>query len=156
MDRCDAQLLGRLRLRPGIGRHAALAADALAERDVGEVAGVVVGPVVIDAAEALDAAAGMHGDERAAVRAAVFERMQITLPVARHDDGHLADEGGEVAVGLGELRFEAEIVPRGAEEDAPLLLAVDVLVLVDPVGDARRAFGGPASLEHRRIIESAL
>src|SRR5258708_15786059 len=37
-------------------------------------------------------------------------------------------------------------------EDAPLLFAIDLRVLVDPVGNARRALSRPASLEHRLII----
>ena len=59
--------------------------------------------------------------------------------VARDDDRHLADEGGDEAAGIREFRFEAQVIPRRALEDAPLLLAIDLFVLVDPVRDARRA-----------------
>src|SRR5215467_1169615 len=45
----DAQLTRRILLGPAIGRHAALAGNAATERDAGELAGEVVGPIVVDA-----------------------------------------------------------------------------------------------------------
>jgi hypothetical protein len=106
---------------------------------------------VIDAVEAIGAPASLHHDQRAAVRAAVLERVQPALRVARHHHRHVADGGGEEAAGIGQLGLEAEEAPGRAAPDALELLAVHVGILVDPVRDARRAFGGPASLEHRSL-----
>ena len=46
---------------------------------------------------------------------------------------------------LRQLGLEAEEIPRRAAEDPLLLAPVDVLVLVDPVRNARDAFGGPCA-----------
>src|SRR6185295_15766561 len=137
------------------GRHAAFAADAVAEGDIGEVAGVVVGPVVVDAAETLGGAARLHAHQRAAMRAAVLPRVQLSVRVARDDHRHVADEGGDEALRPGQLGLEAEVVPGVAAPDLRLLFAIQILVLVDPVRDACRAFRRPGPLEHRLIIITA-
>ena len=54
-----------------IRRKPALAADPALERDTSELAGEIVGPVVIDAAELPDVAGLLVADERALMRAAV-------------------------------------------------------------------------------------
>ena len=69
--------------------------------------------------------------------------------VARDDHRHVADEGGDEALRLGQLGLEAEVAPRLAAPDLRLLLAVESSVLVDPVGNARRAFDRPGPHEHR-------
>src|SRR3954463_3668600 len=109
----NPELLGSLALGLRIRRHAALAGDAFAKRDVQQVAGVVVGPVVVDAREALGLAARLHADQRAAVRAAVLEGMDPAGGVARHDHRHLAEEGGDEALRLRDLGPRAEKAPRG-------------------------------------------
>ena len=60
--------------------HAALAGDAALERDGGEVAFEVVGPAVIDAADARAVAALAWADERAAMGAAVLEGAEACRP----------------------------------------------------------------------------
>jgi hypothetical protein len=113
---------------------------------------MIVGPVVIDADEALGLAARLHADQRAAVRAAVLPGVQRAAGVAGDDDRHVADERGDEAPGLGKLGLQAQIIPGRAAPDLLLFLPVDRLVLVDPVRNAGRALGRPASLEHRIII----
>src|SRR5438445_8179004 len=98
---------------------------------------MIVSPVVIDAGEAVGLAARLHGNQRAAVCAAVLEGVDRAGSVTRDYHRHLADEGGDEALRLGKLRFEAEIAPRRAVKDALLLALVDVGVLVHPVRDAR-------------------
>ena len=87
-----AQLHGSLRLRLGIGRHAALAVDALAEGDARELALQVVGPVVVDAGDVLGVPLVFQHQQRAAMRAAVLPDAQGALEVARHHHRHVADE----------------------------------------------------------------
>ena len=69
----DAQLPRRVLLGLAVGGHAALAGDAAAERDAGELAGEVIGPVVIDADDLLRLAALLEAEQRAAMGAAVLE-----------------------------------------------------------------------------------
>src|SRR5437879_11254964 len=78
--------------------------------------------------------------------------MDRATGVARDDDRHVAYEGSEEALRLRQLRFEAQVAPRRAAENAFLLALVDVRVLVHPVRDARQAFGRPGPLLHRLII----
>ena len=104
--------------------------------------------------------ARLHADQRAAVRAAVLPGVQRALGVARHHHRHVADEGGDEALRLGELGLQAQVAPRRAAQDPLLLLPVEVLVLVHPVRNARHALGGPLSvrgrsLRHRLIIITA-
>jgi hypothetical protein len=58
------------------------------------------------------------------VRAAVLERAQCAFHIPGNHHRHVADEGGEEAARLGELRFQAQVVPGRPVEDAPLLLAI--------------------------------
>src|SRR6266852_2450885 len=141
----DAELSRRLALRVGVPGHAALALDATAERDRSEVALQVVGPVVIDAGDLFRVAAVRETQERTAVRAAVLEAADGTGFVPRRHHRHLAGESGlEVAL-LRQLGLEPEEIPGVAAVDALLLTAVDVLVLVYPVGNAGQAFGRPGA-----------
>ena len=140
-----AELARSLAPRLGVLGHAALPLHAAPERNTGEVAREVVGPVVIDAGDLLRVAAVRKAKERAAVRAAVLEAADRAGFVARHHHRHLADESSlEVAL-LRQLGLEAEEVPGVAAVDALLLAAVDVLVLVYPVGNAGQSFGGPGA-----------
>ena len=138
----SAQLARRLPLGCRVLRHAALAADAAPERDTGEVASKVVGPVVIDAGEFLALPRG-EAQQRAAVGAAVLERVQLAVGVARHHDRHVAEVGGAERVGARQLGLEAEKVPGVAAKDALLFLRVEIRVGIDPVRHAGQAFAGP-------------
>ena len=66
-ERFDAQPARRVLFRMAVGRHAALPADAPAERNAGQVAAKIVGPVVIDAGDFLGVAAFLVTQQRAAM-----------------------------------------------------------------------------------------
>ena len=136
-----------------VGRHAAVAVDAAAERDRAQVAAQVVAPGVIDALEVLHAAAVLQADQRAAMRAAVLESAKLAVLGAHHDDGHAADEGRAVVADGRQIEFEAEIVPDRAFEDALLLGGEHVLVGVHPVGHAGQA-RRPDAADIRSVIAS--
>ncbi len=95
-----------------IGGHAAFAVDPALEGDGAEVAGEIVTPGVVGAGEILDVAAVFESDQRAAMGAAVFERMNFSLCAAHDDDGHLADEGGAVVAFVGDIDIEGEVIPE--------------------------------------------
>ena len=138
----------------GLG-HAALAVDAVLEGDRLEVAFQVVVPGVIDAGEVAGMAAGVERDQRAAMRAAVLEGVNLVVEVARHDHRHRAEEGDAIIAGLLHLRFEAEKVPHRALEHALLLERVDFRRLIDPERNAGQRALRPfhrlcARLESRR------
>jgi len=65
--------------------------------------------------------------------------------VAHDDDRGLADGGGDVVAGFGELHREAEVVPGGALEDALLLALVLRWVGVEPEGTSLMPFDGQAT-----------
>ena len=140
------------------GRHAALALHAVLERDAGQLAGEVVGPAVIDAAEFLDVAGALQAQQVAAMGAAVDEGVDRAGRVAHDDHRGLADRGGDVVAGFGEFDREAEVVPGGALEQALLLAVVLVRVGIDPerhLADAVRrpgdaGFRGQTGLGHGR------
>ena len=135
----DLELTRRILVRPRVGRHAALAAHALAEGDGGQVAGEVVAPVVIDADDVARLAALVDAQQRAAMRAAVLEGVELALVVARDHDRHRADRRRAVGVRLRQLGFEAEEIPGRPAEHARLLVVEQVTVRIDPVrAPARR------------------
>ena len=117
--------------------HAAHAVDAALEGDAAQVAGKVVAPGVVDAAELVaDVAAVVEGDQRAAMRAAVLEAVDRAVGPAHRDHRHDADMVGAIVALVGDVRFQADEVPgRGLEQALHLALVVG-LVLVDPVGHA--------------------
>ena len=80
-------------------RHAALALDAVLEGDADQITLPVVGPGVVDAAEILDVTALLQRDQSAAVCAAILERVDFAVRVARHDDWRVADGGGAEVAG---------------------------------------------------------
>src|ERR1700744_3099545 len=99
MQNCDPQLARAVLLHPKTLGHAALTLDAVLEGDAAQIALPVVGPGVIDATEILFAlAVSVEADQRAAMRAAVFEGVDLAVIVPDHHDRGLADLGGaEVA-----------------------------------------------------------
>jgi hypothetical protein len=130
-------------LRLAVGGHAALAGDAAAERDPGELAGEVVGPVVIDAHDLLRLAAVLETEQRAAVGAAVLEGVDDAVLVAGDDHRHVAEIGEPERIGRRQLRLQAQEGPGVAAEDALLFLGIEVAVGIEPVGNAGEAFRRP-------------
>src|SRR5262249_44439361 len=144
-ERCESQLARRMLLGPAVRRHAALAAEPLAEGDAGEIAAEIVAPVVIDADDVARLPALVEDQQRAAMGAAVLESVQRAVVVARHHHGHRAQTGAAIAVRAGQLGFKAEETPGRSLEDARLLLLVEVGVGVKPIWHAREAFGRPVT-----------
>ena len=142
-QRLEAQLARAVILGPALRRHAALAAEPLAERNAGEVAGKIVAPVVIDADDVARLAALVEHQQRAAMRAAVLEGVQRAVLVAGHHDGHGAEVGAAIAVGAGQFGLEAKEAPGRPAKDPRLLLLVDVAVGIDPIGHPREPFRRP-------------
>ena len=122
-ERLDAQPARRVLLRLAVGRHAALAGNAAAERDPGELAGEIVGPVVIDADDLARLAALLEAQQRAAMGAAVLEGVDDAVGVAGHHHRHVAEIGERKLVRRRQFRFKAQEGPGVAAEDALLLLA---------------------------------
>src|ERR1700742_2979209 len=92
--------------------HAALALDAVLEGDAAQVALPVISPGVIDAAEILFALAVIvQTDERAAMGAAVLERIDLAIIVAGDDDRGFADLGDAEIAGLRQFHLERQIMP---------------------------------------------
>src|SRR5262249_54330327 len=81
--------------------------------------------------------------QRAPVGAAVLERMQFAVGIARHHDRHVAEIGRPERVGARQLRLEAEKAPGVTAKDPLLLLRIEILVRIDPVGHASQALAGP-------------
>src|SRR5215469_17687200 len=80
--------------------HAAFAADAAAERDPGQPAFEIVGPVVVDAADFAPAPGAVEAKQRAAMGTAILEGAKTAVAVARNNDGDVADEGPAVIAGI--------------------------------------------------------
>src|ERR1700761_2162933 len=112
MQDSDAQLARAVLFHAEALGHAALALDAILEGDAAEIALPVIGPGVVDAAEILFALAVIvEADQRAAMGAAVLERIDLAVIVARDDDGGLADLGDPKISGLGQFHFKCQIMP---------------------------------------------
>src|SRR6185437_12820955 len=145
----DAEGLGKAQLartellHAERGRHTALALDAVLEGDALEIALPVVAPGVIDAGEVLGVAAALQRDQRTAMSAAIFERIELAVGVAGYDHRGVADEGVDEVANVFHLDRQAEIVPARALEDALLLGGIDVAVLENPEGHAGHAVARP-------------
>ena len=122
-ERGGAQLARADGAHVEILRHAALAVHAVAERDRHQVAAQVVAPGVIDAGEILGRAAVVQADQRAAMRAAVLERVHRAVLAAHDDHRHLAHEGGAEVAGVGDVHFQAQEIPHRLPGKCALALA---------------------------------
>src|SRR3981189_971750 len=111
-----------------------------------ELAGEVIGPIVIDADDLACLAALLEAQERAAMRAAVLEGVDFPVPVARHHHRHVAEVRRAKRLGPRQLRFQAQECPGVAAEYARLLLGVKLAIGIDPVGDPGEPLGRPAAL----------
>jgi hypothetical protein len=128
------------------------------------LAGEVVDPTVINAAEFLDVAGSLQAQQIAAMGAAIDERIDCTGVVTDHDDCGLADGGGDVIARFREFHRQAQVVPGRAFEQAFLLAVILVLVSIDQernFGNAVRrpgntVFSGQTGLRHAYILHSRL
>ena len=156
----EPELPGVVSIHAERGGHAALALDALLERDFLEVALPIVAPGVIHAREGFCVASGFERDQRASMRASVLECVELAVGVPGDDDRRIADEGRHEIAGLLHFDGETQVVPGFSSEDPALLLGVHITVLEDPERHARQAatwpcaFGGALRafelLEHRK------
>ena len=104
-----------------IAGHAAPAVRTVLERHVSEVALEVVGPGVIDAGQALDAAPRLQAQQRAAMGAAIEEAAKRAVLATNHEHRRLADFGGFVIPVPGQFGRQAEEIPHRALVDIPKL-----------------------------------
>ena len=133
-----------------IRRHAALAADAAAERNADEIAFEIVGPLVIGADEFLGRSRQLAAEFRGAMGAAVFEHVDRAVLRARHHDRRRPDIGADEIAGIRHLGFERHVVPGVAVEDAFDLALVDELVGVDPIRNDAEIVAGPHIVADKR------
>src|SRR5204862_684631 len=81
----------------------------------------------------------------ATMRATVEKAVDGAVLAAHHQHRLFADPGALPVAGIRNFTFEREIAPGRSVEDALELAPVDVLVGVDPVGNARIAFRRPGA-----------
>ena len=131
---------------------------ALAQRDGEQRAVGPEAPGVIRTAEELAGiAAGLGGDARALVRAAIVENLHRVVGVAHHQDRLRADGGAEIVAGICHLAVMADIDP-GIGEDMLHLELEHLLVDVDVAMDLGLAdqpfdrFEVSTVLGHQRLL----
>ena len=124
-------------LRAEIGGHATLAAIAAAERHADQIAGEVIGPLVIGADELLRRTATGGADLHAAMRAAIDQHVDRAIAAADSDDVAIAELAALEVAGIGDFGLEADIEPVARAEDAVELAREDLRIGVDPVRHAR-------------------
>jgi hypothetical protein len=137
------ELVEAVIFRLEIRRHAALAGDAAAERYADELAGEIVGPLVIGADEFLGGAAELAAELGGAVPAAILDHVDRAVLGPRHHDRRRAHIRADEIAGVRHLGFERHVIPRAAVEDLFHFALVNVLVGVDPIGDDGEIVAGP-------------
>src|SRR6266480_1733620 len=142
--RLNPQLTRPVCFGAALRRHAAFAAQPLAEGDPGEVAAEIVAPVVIDADDIACLAALVEHEQRSAMGAAVLEGVKLAVLVARHHHRHRTEARAAISIGGRQLGFEAEELPGRPAKDARLLLLVNPTIGIRPVGNPREPFCRPA------------
>ena len=141
-ENLDAQFARRVFFRVAVRRHAALAANAAAECNAGQLAAQIIGPVVIDAGDFFRLATILMTQDRAAMRAAVFEGMDRAFGVAGDDNRHVAEMGRAVGVRLRQFRFQAQEAPGVAAKDPLHFLRIEIRVRINPVRYPRQRVSG--------------
>ena len=135
-------------------------ADPTLEGDGTEIALQIVAPGMIGAGEILDVAAVLERDQRAAMGAAVFEAMQRAIFAAHDDHRHFAHEGGAVIALVFDIDIQAQEMPGGTLENAPLFRAQYFRILVQPERNPADASGpvtfGRVIGDHRAIVHACL
>ena len=111
-----------------IVRHAALAAQAVAEGHALQPSREVVAPRMVHAGQRFRVAAILQADKRALVRAAIDHRMDRAVLVAGDNDRHFPDRREPPVAGIGNLDLQAEKIPDRSAEQQPLLARIDFRV----------------------------
>ena len=153
VQRRHAQLAQTVIAEAEVFLHAALAVDAVPERDAEQIALQAVGPGMVDAAEVLRVALVLQANHRAAMRAAVFECIELAVRVARDHHGSIADERAAEVARIRHLGFEAQITPVRTTKDRFLLVRIDFVALEQRIGHARDALGGPLDAGAARRLD---
>ena len=109
-------LLGHVEIRA----QAAFALRSPAQRHADQMAGEVVAPLMIRADQAAGVAAVGFAELGTAVRAAVFEHMDVAMIVMRHHHRDRPDIGPQKRPRRRHLDLQADIIPVAAAEDALL------------------------------------
>ena len=135
--RCDMEPAQTELRHVEIFRRATFSIYAAPERDGGQIAFQVVGPVVVRADEAVCAAPIFAAKFDAPMGAAVLEDVQLAINVAGHDHWIRADIGPYVIAWFRYFAFEPDVIPVAAKKNLLDFALVDVLIGVDPVGYAR-------------------
>ncbi len=107
-------------------RHAALAADAVAERDALKTAREVVAPRMIHAGQRAGVAAFLQAHQRPLVRAAVHQCVDRAMLIARDDDRRFADGGEAPVARIGNFYLQTQKIPYRSTEQPPLFRGVDL------------------------------
>ena len=122
----DAQRLQPMLRVVEILRHAALAADAVAERDALKTAREVVAPRMIHAGQRAGVAAFLQAHQRPLVRAAVDQCVDRAMLIARDDDRRFADGGEAPVARIGNFYLQTQKIPDRSTEQPPLFRGVDL------------------------------
>src|SRR6202000_3155938 len=122
----SAEYLDLERLQPMLADveilgHAAVAAQAVSERNALQSAVKLVIPGMVDTGEARDVVFLLQADQRALVRTAIDHCVDLAVAITGDNDRHFTHGRGLVVAGIGDLDFEAEIIPGLAAENALLL-----------------------------------
>ena len=104
---------------------AALALDALAERDTDQVALQVIAPLMIHTRMGHPVAAQLSTHQRAPVGAAVDKGVQTAVLAARHHNRRIPDKAGLEIAGLGQLGLQADVIPHRTPENTLLLAFIN-------------------------------
>jgi len=129
------QLLEAVLAAVELGRHAALAIDALPERHRDQRPVELVAPLVVRAREVGRVAERLATHLGAPMRAPVGHHVHPAIVAPGHDHRALADLRQLVVARRRDLGLQRHIRPAGSLEDALQLRRVHVGVDVDPVRD---------------------
>src|SRR3546814_3994439 len=91
-----------------IARHPAFALHASQKGQPHQIAGQIIGPVMIGAGDILRLATVFPAQQRTAMGAAILDDVDFAPGVPGDDDGTLADPGSLEPVRLGNLAIETE------------------------------------------------
>src|SRR5262249_13959521 len=139
----NPQFARGLRLGPAILGEPPLPAKTPAKCDAGEIAFKIVCPIVVDADDLAILTPVLKAQQRAAVRASIFEGVQHAPVVAGYHHRHLAECRGAPRIWLNQLGLQAQEAPARAPKDTLLFLSIDLAVAIGPVRHARIAFDRP-------------
>ena len=120
-------------------RHAALAANAVAERNALQPAREIVTPGMVNAGQRLRVAALLQAHKCSFVSAAIDQRVDHAMLVARDDDRCFTDGGETPVARIGNLNLQAQKIPDRPAEQPLLFLGVDLGIREHTEGHACHA-----------------